>query len=330
MTRNDEISVLFCSNRAYCQHMAAAIASMLVNNPRHTFRIYAVITEPAPDESRRLAELVNRFPNALLQLKAFDRDRVRTFHADRHITVDTYVRIFLSEFLDEDTERVLYLDCDLIICSDLAPLWHADMGEHVISAVRGLSFSRVEAQGSQKSEADFNAGVLLIDVNKWKSMGVAQRMLDYIVANGANLYYHDQDALNAVLRGHIGSLPLKWNFTPRHVDAGPALCGVTPNEFASFRSKPGIVHFAGLKPWLNHTHYKSAYDRYRALTPWAHDLVQPSAAHAPAKAFAKDAVDRSKTWVKWHMPGMCRLLRNWTGMGDPTLQQPSQHTTRTA
>jgi lipopolysaccharide biosynthesis glycosyltransferase len=56
----------------------------------------------------------------------------------------------------------------------------------------------------------FNAGVLVIDVSRWRSSGLTDKALDYAAAGTEPLPLVDQDALNAVVdRWH--ELDYQWN-----------------------------------------------------------------------------------------------------------------------
>lgn len=318
----EELSVLFCSNRVYCEHMAVAIASLLANNLRHTFRIYVVLTESAGEERSRIQETVARFRNASLVFKTYDRSGIKDFPVHSHITVDSYVRLFFTEFVESNVKKLLYLDCDLVVCSDIEALWATDMEGSILAAVPDAFSDNHVTLGFEENEPYFNSGVLLIDTEKWKAANLTPVLVNYILENAHKLRYLDQDVLNAVLRGAIHPLPLRWNFTPRHADSTPELLSLSQKEFMSIRRKPGIVHFAsGFKPWYYgfEPHYKRLYYRYRALTPWRHQPSRPKPGEHSSIAAAMR--ERAKSILKWYFPSAASMLRRVTGMGDPTLQR---------
>lgn len=320
--QSGDIPVLFCSNRQYCEHMAVAIASLLTNNPGHRFRIYVALTESACEERSRIQETVARFSNAILVFKLYDPAAIKDFPIHSHITVDSYVRLFFSEMVDPDVDRLLYLDCDLIVCSDIEPLWKCDMQGAILGAVPDAFSDNHRALGFAEDETYFNSGVLLIDARRWRAADLTPALVKYILENGPKLRYLDQDVLNAVLRGGIYPLPLRWNFTPRHADSTPELLGLSRREFMEIRRKPGIVHFAsGFKPWYYgfEPHYKDRYYRYRALTPWRRQAAKPKPGEKPALGHALK--ERAKAMLKWYFPWVASRLRRSTGMGDPVLQR---------
>jgi lipopolysaccharide biosynthesis glycosyltransferase len=316
---NNEIAILFCSNRAYCEPMATAIASLLANNPDYAFRIFAVVSDDAAEERERIFATVQSFSNAAITFRKYDCATLQGFPFNQRITLDAYIRLFLDDILDPDIDRLIYLDCDLIVCGDIGELWRTPLGEgQVLGAAQDPFSENLLALGLSQDDPYYNSGVLLIDVRRWKALGMTEKLVQYILRNAPILRYHDQDAINAVLCGRIHSLPLKWNFSPRHADAGPEMCGLSTAEFREVRSRPAIVHFTGLKPWLNETHYRKSYYRYHEMTPW-HAEREASKARG-LKASMQGLAGKSKAWVKWHLPSLSRNVRKWTGLGDPVLR----------
>ena len=319
--QSEVIQVLFCSNREYCEHMGVAMASLLTHNSKRRFRLHVVLTDASGEEEHRIEQVVRRFPNATVEFKHYDCEHIGDFRVDDHITLDSYVRLFLPELVGPDVRRLIYLDCDLLVCSELDELWNADLREHIVGAVPDAFSEDHGALGFTDDETYFNAGVLLIDVERWRSAGLTDTLVNYIRNNMSVLRHHDQDAINAVLRGKIVPLALNWNFTPRHADADPNVLGMSRREFMAIRRKPGIVHFAsGYKPWLRgaEPHYKSWYYRYRDLTPWGQ--AAPRAARRSIETII-GIPSRAKAALKWHFPLFSSLVRRWTGVGDPIFQR---------
>ena len=112
----------------------------------------------------------------------------------------------------------------------------------------------------------FNAGVLLMNLRKWRDEEIADRVLSFIRLHRARIVFEDQDALNAVLSGEWLELSACWN--AQHPFFHPRL----KRELLLEEIKdPAVVHFsAGRKPWhwaLEHP-FKQDYRRYRQQTPW--------------------------------------------------------------
>ncbi len=144
--------------------------------------------------------------------------------------------VFLDQVLDE--ERILFLDCDLLVMDDLQELWNTELAEHALAAAQDCAHP-YHADGSSY----FNCGVLLLDLNRWRRDNTGQRVLRLIHTTPCPLLH--QSALNELYKNDWAELSPRWNLI-----AG--LCGrpFTPPRLVEAVKDPGIAHFAGrFKPW---------------------------------------------------------------------------------
>ena len=106
--------------------------------------------------------------------------------------------------------------------------------------------------------AYFNAGVLLIDLRKWRNIN--ERTIEYLQAN-PGLPFLDQDALSHVVAGHFVRLDPRYNaFSYLAFPDGRSrmdkIRGFAKDYAAIrkiWRNDPRIIHYAGSnKPWSLH------------------------------------------------------------------------------
>jgi lipopolysaccharide biosynthesis glycosyltransferase len=197
------------------------------------------------------------------------------------ITPASLIRLVLPELLARSHDRLLYLDCDTEICGDLAPLFELDLKGRILAAVPAaritgrMSPAEIHARdahcralGMTEPFRLFNDGVMLIDIARWNAERIGQRALDFIERNPSICRLPDEDALNAVLDGHIMDLSPIWNFRT-HLMLSPR---------AGDLAVPVIRHYDGQqKPWKRFAkdrrlfQLEEANRRYRrfvAATPW--------------------------------------------------------------
>jgi len=195
--RHEVIQVVFCSNPQYCEHMAVAIASLLAHNPSRRFKLHVVLSGTGEHEKDCIQQLVEKSGNAVIEFRSFDCNTISDFRIDDHITLDSYVRLFLPEILGPEVGKLLYLDCDLLVCADIAELWNTDLGNQILGAVPDAFSEDHVSLGFEEHETYFNAGVLLIDLRRWRSSNLTERAVEYIRTNKTVLRHHDQDAWHA-------------------------------------------------------------------------------------------------------------------------------------
>ena len=188
----------------------------------------------------------------------------------------TYYRLFLSELLPKDISRVIYLDGDIIVMDSLNDLWATDMHDKAIAAVPDSYNNKIEHYNRlhyPQQLGYFNAGVLLINLDYWRTNNVVSAFCQYASARPDSLYCHDQDILNYVFRDCKIVLPLRYNmlneywFKTRH----SVVSWEFDNQIHYGQQHPAIIHFTGLpKPWFSNCHHpmKPEFEHYRAMTPW--------------------------------------------------------------
>lgn len=188
----------------------------------------------------------------------------------------TYYRLFLSELLPNDINRVLYLDGDIIVMDSLNDLWATDMHDKAIAAVPDSYNNKIEHYNRLRYPQQlgyFNAGVLLINLDYWRTNNVVSAFCQYASARPDSLYCHDQDILNYVFRDCKIVLPLRYNmlneywFKTRH----SVVSWEFDNQIHYGQQHPAIIHFTGLpKPWFSNCHHpmKPEFEHYRTMTPW--------------------------------------------------------------
>jgi len=169
-----------------------------------------------------------------------------------------YYRLFLSELLPHNLEKVIYLDCDLVVRGDLTQIWNVDIGDNYVLGIQELWTPFLSTGLATYRELDFpqeakyfNSGVLVINLKRWRDDQILDKFLNYIEKYKNSLIHHDQDVLNAVLVESWGELDHRWNVTPAiyHYLSWQD-SPVSEETFNQLINDPYIIHYAtSAKPW---------------------------------------------------------------------------------
>jgi len=164
----------------------------------------------------------------------------------------TFLRLLVPDLLPASAGRVIYLDPDVLVRSDLGELWRLDLGGRALAAVREMYSPVVSHAYGLDGYADLgldpqtpylNAGVLVIDTRRWRAEGLGRAAIDYVRRRAP--YDQDQDGLNAVVAGRFRELDVRWNVS-RYWDRPERRLGV----FTDLAAEARILHFLGPdKPW---------------------------------------------------------------------------------
>src|SRR5438874_2281209 len=96
-----------------------------------------------------------------------------------------FFRLYLSELLPRDLERVVFLDADVIVRRSLRDLWCAPLGDAPIGAVRDAylpwmarnwTFHWRDVDVSPDAPF-FNSGVMVVALGRWRDEEVGARAL---------------------------------------------------------------------------------------------------------------------------------------------------------
>jgi lipopolysaccharide biosynthesis glycosyltransferase len=249
---------------------------LLTNNPDLEFDVVVVCREDFGPLGDRLLTSLRSFRNISLRFIMFQPPADLYLPVRVHYSIDSYSRLWVADFFPESVDRVLYLDCDLIVLGSIEPLYRSDLQGHLLGAVAIPGSTRCEFLGIPEAFGYFNSGVLVIDLRQWRQTDAIGELIRYVMANPEKLIDADQDALNACFFTRRQSLSYIWNvISPFYFDYHPL--GIDAEEVAAIRRDARIVHFNGAsKPWsyMSRHPHRGDYLRYLKMSEWR-DYVPP-------------------------------------------------------
>jgi lipopolysaccharide biosynthesis glycosyltransferase len=253
------MTVVFCVDENFVQHLLVALTSLCDHNPTNILEVY-IVDGGVTEQSKKLLRGHSTKSGYQLKFIHIDTSLYSDFLVDGHISRATYYRISVPELLPAH-DKAMYLDCDIIINNSIEDLWTIDLGTNALAAAPERTNIRNREMGLGNTKT-FNAGVLLLNLKKWREERLTAKVLRYIYENPDKIKFHDQDALNGVLVNDWLELPIKWNLTAPYVSP---LEKVRDKEMLEQINNPAIVHFSeSFKPWhyqLRHP-YKHLYYKY--------------------------------------------------------------------
>ncbi|MFA7658558.1 MAG: glycosyltransferase family 8 protein [Candidatus Gastranaerophilaceae bacterium] len=110
------------------------------------------------------------------------------------------------------TDRLIYLDCDMVVNTSLKELWQNDLGDNYVAAVEDANGKKYAKRfGLKKESKFFNSGVMLINCKKWREDDISTRAVEISMQNTGTRFGYDQTVLNRLFEGRVKFLDLKWN-----------------------------------------------------------------------------------------------------------------------
>jgi lipopolysaccharide biosynthesis glycosyltransferase/SAM-dependent methyltransferase len=288
------IPVFFSCDDRYAPVFSVALQSLLENSSTE-YNYDVVLLESGLSPGIKTKLLGQAAGRSNVSLRFFNISRLLDIHgADMwwrapRFTTAAYHRLFLP-LCCAGYEKIVYLDCDLIILADIAELFHTDVSDFLLGAVVEYEFKHWEIAGSKNVllrreyllnhlqlkyfEGYFNSGVLVMNIRKMREEKTHEKF--FAVARINNQFNHDQNVLNVVCEGRVYYLDHGWNILWSIVN--PDGWGKTLGRREEYRlacERPKIVHFLGdtSKPWNTPGVYLGAYWwHFAERAPFSKDL----------------------------------------------------------
>ncbi|MCR5626569.1 MAG: glycosyltransferase family 8 protein [Lachnospiraceae bacterium] len=287
------IDILYQFNEKYAPYAGVSLTSLLENNT-HFDRIRVfILGEDLSDKSmQRFRILAAKYQRPI---SFIDTRSLVTMM--KKMNMPTYrgsyaanMRLFLSFILDDDVERLLYLDADTIVDGPLDELSDLDMEGHPLAmALDSLVRRHKKRLGFSKDDFYYNSGVILFCMKQWREDRCSERIANHVKNVRAWYPSPDQDILNVVLKGEIMKLPPRYNIQPAYLAFSlnsyyktfGARGFYTKDEVKDALKFPLIYHFfrfIGEFPWhKNNVHPDNdIFDHYLKKSPWR-DYVKQNA-----------------------------------------------------
>ena len=262
--------IVFAADEAYAMPLAITLRSIVEANQSSWPMEFHVLSDDSSERTR--GRVINSLPKGAASICWVPArlNLFREFSTLPYVSRVTYARLLIPWVLPVTVSRVLYLDCDLLVLDDLEPVWETDLEGAVLGAVvDGMADCKLcdpRFEGVPQVRDYFNAGVMLIDVQRWREERISERALEYLTRNPRSPY-SDQDALNVACDNQWKRLDSHWNFQNHY---NRRVSAIRPKD------RPGIVHFVtNSKPWISSVRSVNAglYDDFRNRTRFARSPV---------------------------------------------------------
>ena len=302
------MDVCYASNEAYVPYLAVSMFSLLARNlEKEAVTVHVISNGILPESRERLlengrqaaacAERTKGSPVEPFQIRFYELGDIRSrFHKDLDTgsyDISMLGRFFIGELLPEEISRVLYLDCDTVVQEYIGGIFRIGTKKQVKQEeTKEMPEEKAEKSpilygvpeptiypsilkqlGLEGDDAFYiNSGVLLIDLEQWRREDVGRKLISFYGRNGGRLFCGDQDAINYVLKGRIGCLPLRYNFFTNYryfryktltgLCRAYSCCVPDAKSFREAQSRPAVIHYMGAeRPWIrgNRNPYRKAY-----------------------------------------------------------------------
>jgi lipopolysaccharide biosynthesis glycosyltransferase len=193
-----------------------------------------------------------------------------------YYTPAIYYRLLIPEMFPQ-YDKVLYMDCDTVVLTDIAELYDIEIGDNYIGAVADQAVASVpqfcayteNALGIPPTEY-FNSGVIVMHLLKFREINFC-REFERVLRSYRFIVAPDQDILNLICKGKVYYYDECWNQMP-----------IAGNHMQT----PKLIHYnLCMKPWhYDGVLYEEYFWTFASKTEFLEVIRQAKASFTPERA----------------------------------------------
>ena len=262
------MDILMISDDNYAFLLAASLLSIFDSNREATELRVFIISDGIKQTSKEAVEkIADQYKRELCWLPVPRLPEGIVMKGS--LNISTYYRLMMLSVIPETVEKILYLDCDILVRGNVEELWETDIKDYYLAGVTDTTgkFAR-ESVGLDRNDKYVNAGVLLINLKRWREDGIEEKFLSYLEARNWRVEFNDQGIINHVCNSGIKLVSPGYNMMPTYQRyTRKELMRFTElesfyseEEIEEAKREPKIIHYAGYafsRPW-----FKNAKGQY--------------------------------------------------------------------
>lgn len=285
------VSIVLVADQYFVPVLYTCMQSIVLHtSPERTYDIYIFHKNISPEHQQIFLRNLTAENIRITFVDVTEYIAGYRLETNAHLTQDTFYRFLIPEILKHH-QKVLYLDCDIIVCDDLAKLYDTELGDYLIGATSDAD----SCGSSNKKDCDsfsyvqnvlhmenpflyFQAGVLLMNVEKLRRVTSAHEL--FTIADSYKYNCLDQDILNMVCYGQVLYIDMKWNlmYDYNFTRIKEVISFAPPEirkQYEEARKAPSIIHYAGpIKPWHDPSvDFGPAFWEVARMTPYYEVLL---------------------------------------------------------
>ena len=274
----EQIYIVYSTDDNYSQHCCVSMASLLLNTDENSYCNFIILDGGISKRNKDKILYLKNIKACEITFYDMSKFNFSNYKSREYISEATYYRLLLPKLLPNNINKMIYLDCDIIVETNIKKIWNIDIEDYsVLAADDECGVSQCRRLALPIKNRYFNAGVLVLNIDKFRQLDFYNECIESYKKNENIIALEDQDILNIVLNGKCKYIDLNWNTNSR-IYLGNNLKGYDTPYFENSYSKkeednakynPYIIHYTdSIKPWdiyCNHP-LKKEYFEYLKFT----------------------------------------------------------------
>ena len=277
------MNILYTCDNNYVWLMGISMISLFENNKdAKEICVYLLGKDISTENINILNDLAKKY-NRVVKIIDVPKLDIPDSLISTRWPISAFTRLFSGTILPKNIKKILYLDCDTIICGNITDLNNKDMENNVVCGVLDcISDTYKKNIGLSKDNPYINAGVLLIDLEHLRKVNIKETIDCYMKKYMKLINYADQDILNGIFKGKIGIISPEYDVMTIDVAyTYEEICKLrrptlfyTKQELEQGVKNRKVVHYTTnmriVRPWFKNSDHPLAYEfvKYMKMSPW--------------------------------------------------------------
>ena len=211
------IDICLSADDNYAKYMGTTIASILSNSKEDEEIYFHLLDGGITEENKNKLLSLKKIKDCEIKFYTPNREKytnwIKKSKLDKRLSAATFYRLDIHRLVS-DIDKILYLDCDIIVKDSLRELFDIDVSDYYALVSKAIfesgDINLRKLFNFNDDDFYFNAGVLMINSYLWRKYNIEKEFENYFF-NNTNCY-GDQDILNYCLKGKVFDIGYKWNF----------------------------------------------------------------------------------------------------------------------
>lgn len=263
-----EIPIFFATDNNYAPFLAVTLKSIFENSSKDYFyRIYVMTSNLHDDLRKRISKVM--VENSSIEYVDIN-SKLETIKSKLHLrdyySMETYFRFFIADMFPQ-FDKVIYLDCDIVVVGDIADFYNTHISNYLVAAVKDQVFEKYKCFSDYankvlglRTKKVFNAGVLLMNTKLFRAYKVLDKFTNLLSFYKFRVT-QDEDYLNVICKDKVKYLNVGWNKMPF-------------DNTELNKKKLKLIHYnLSLKPWhYDNIMYGDLFWKYAQMTDFYEDI----------------------------------------------------------
>lgn len=223
-THTNIIPIFISADDNYSPLVATTIISTC-SNTKKLCKFYVLDGGIKKDNIKKIESLKQQFLNLDIEFVKVDVEKFfKDVSVKNNLSLSAFNRLLIPNLV-KDLKKIIYLDVDVIVLSDITNLYKVDLENNIIGAVPDNGavpeyYNKIKSILELGNDSIyFNSGVMLIDCERWRNKVELKDLLEIEKKYRETRLYNDQDVLNKYFDKKYKILDKKFNVMYEDNDA---------------------------------------------------------------------------------------------------------------